>query len=519
MKLITILLFIALVAYPASSFKILGVFHTMARSHYIVGSSLIDGLIEAGHDVTLISAFPHKTKPKNLREIEITGLLDAAKNSLLPNLLDMHSMSIPQMFTSMYHMGINICNHTLLHPDVQKLIKSNEKFDVVITEMFMSEALLGFGHVFNAPVIGVSTFGASKWTNDLVGNPSPPSYVPHPFLSFTDKMNFIERFGNTMMTIFENTYINYVYMPKEESIYEAAFPNPKPKLNEIMKQTSLVLLNTHVTLAFPRPYVPNMIEVGGMHIKRTNKPLPENIKNFIESSKHGVIYFSLGSNLKSSQLPVEKRDALLKVFSKLKQNILWKWEDENLPGKPKNVLISSWFPQDDILAHPSIKLFITHGGLLSTTEATYYGVPVIGIPIFGDQELNMARTEKAGYGLIVSYSNLTEQSISWAINEMIGTNKYNENAKLISARYRDQPKTPLETAIFWVEYVCRHKGAYHLQSASQQLNCWQYHNLDVVALLLFIPVFLLYVIYSLLRKCFSKKSESKTETKSKKKRN
>jgi UDP:flavonoid glycosyltransferase YjiC (YdhE family) len=247
-----------------------------------------------------------------------------------------------------------------------------------------------------------------------------------------------------------------------------------------------------------------MIEVGGMHIRPKRNPLPENMKAFIESSKNGCIYFSLGSNLKSAQLPIEKRDAILRVFSKLNLNVLWKWEDENLPGKPNNVFISKWFPQDDILAHPNIKLFITHGGLLSTTEATYYGVPVIGIPIFGDQQLNMERTKRAGYGLVVPYNELNEEKLSNALNQILSNPKFGENAKVVSSRYHDQPLKPLEMAVYWVEYVCRHKGAPHLHSAGQNLNTIQYHNLDIFGMIILLLLLVDYILYRIFRAIFSK---------------
>ena len=72
-----------------------------------------------------------------------------------------------------------------------------------------------------------------------------------------------------------------------------------------------------------------------------------------------------------------------------------------------------------VLAHRNVKVFITHGGLLGSTEAIYHGVPVIGIPIFGDQELNLARAERAGYGLTVNYRNLTEDALTWALKEVL----------------------------------------------------------------------------------------------------
>ena len=69
----------------------------------------------------------------------------------------------------------------------------------------------------------------------------------------------------------------------------------------------------------------------------------------MDGASDGVIYFSMGSNLESSQMPDYKRDALLEAFSELKQQVLWKWEKESLPGQPSNVRLGKWFPQADIL--------------------------------------------------------------------------------------------------------------------------------------------------------------------------
>lgn len=66
---------------------------------------------------------------------------------------------------------------------------------------------------------------------------------------------------------------------------------------------------------------------------------------------------------------------------------------------------------------------ITHGGFLSTTEAIYHGVPMIGIPIFADQEKNMAGAERNGYGILVQYKQLTEERLSHALNEVLNNPK------------------------------------------------------------------------------------------------
>lgn len=57
----------------------------------------------------------------------------------------------------------------------------------------------------------------------------------------------------------------------------------------------------------------------------------------------------MGSTLKGNTFPKEKRDAFLKNFKQLPQNVIWKWESETMEGKPDNVLLSKWTPQFEII--------------------------------------------------------------------------------------------------------------------------------------------------------------------------
>jgi glucuronosyltransferase len=75
----------------------------------------------------------------------------------------------------------------------------------------------------------------------------------------------------------------------------------------------------------------------------------QDLKKFIDEAAEGVIYFSMGSALYSSDMPESKLKEFTDAFAKQKQRILWKWETDALPGKPENVKISKWFPQSDIL--------------------------------------------------------------------------------------------------------------------------------------------------------------------------
>jgi glucuronosyltransferase len=76
---------------------------------------------------------------------------------------------------------------------------------------------------------------------------------------------------------------------------------------------------------------------------------------------------------------------------------------------------------------------------------------------------------------------------------------YRENIQRLSRIYRDQPLTPLEQAVFWTEYVIRHKGAPHMRSAVLDLTWYQYFLLDVIAVLALSAVCVLSVVYLILR--------------------
>lgn len=135
---------------------------------------------------------------------------------------------------------------------------------------------------------------------------------------------------------------------------------PLPHVSDLYRNISLFLVNVHKSIAKPRPQMPGIIHYGGAHIKQP-KSLPSHLQNYLDNSENGVILFSLGSYLNSSELPREKIDAFTNVFGKIKQNVIWKFEDESFKV-PSNVLIKKWLPQTDILAHPNVILFIAHGG-------------------------------------------------------------------------------------------------------------------------------------------------------------
>ena len=67
-----------------------------------------------------------------------------------------------------------------------------------------------------------------------------------------------------------------------------------------------------------------------------------------------------------------------------------------------NVLISSWLPQTSLLAHSGVKLFVTHGGAGSVQETICHKTPIVGIPLAGDQIVNVKESVYKHIGVQVS---------------------------------------------------------------------------------------------------------------------
>ncbi|MCL4125724.1 UNVERIFIED_CONTAM: hypothetical protein GTU68_011597 [Idotea baltica] len=137
-------------------------------------------------------------------------------------------------------------------------------------------------------------------------------------------------------------------------------------------------------------------------------------------------------------------------------------------------------PQQDILGHPKTKVFISHCGNLGTQEAKYHGVPVLALPIAFDQPRNAARMQRKGYALVLQWEDLTVEDFVDTLNILINDTQYQDRMDAVSRIVQDQKESPVDTAVWWLEYVVRHKGAPHLQYAGRRLSLFQYVMLDVI---------------------------------------
>ncbi|KAH8369563.1 hypothetical protein KR093_000152, partial [Drosophila rubida] len=471
-------------------------------------SVLLYELAERGHNLTILSVnLPRASDkvPANVTYIYLERAYDFYTDD--KDKIDINSfigIGSYETIPILYKFGIKTAEFITLSKGLQQLLDYPDdfKFDVIINDYTMGPYLLGFVHKFNyPPVIGITAFHNKPLVLDFMSNSYFPALIPYYSTLYNPKMNFFQRFDNTLIFALDTIYRRLYYNPKLDEIMRPFFGPDMPALSELAKLTKISLINTHPATDYVESLPPNIIEIGGMQ-GRPGKPLPTDLDQFMRQGKRGAILFSLGTNMLPQNVDRATKQKIVEAFRQLPDyNFIWKFDKEYLKDvqMPGNVLVRDFLPQRDILAHKSLTLFVSHCGGLSTQEATWHGVPLVGIPLFLDQYRNLLQTIGAGAAVQVDYLKLTTASLVAAIREVAENERYTQAMKLRSKRFRDNPVPPLELAVWWVEYLMRHPDPVHLHSEAKELNYFQTHSLDVLAVLALLPLLMLYFLSRLCR--------------------
>lgn len=169
--------------------------------------------------------------------------------------------------------GLQNCE-ALNFPHIQNFIKSKPSFDVILHEHFNTECFLVLNHIFKAPSIGLAPCTVMPWNNNRYGIPTNPSYIPINLLPFSDNMTFWERLVNTV-NYFLHSYLmaNFLQTRPADALIKKYFGDNMPSVEDLARNVSLYLVNSHFSLNKPRPFPPNVIEIAGAHLDKP-KPLP-----------------------------------------------------------------------------------------------------------------------------------------------------------------------------------------------------------------------------------------------------
>ncbi|BFH62737.1 macrolide family glycosyltransferase [Paenibacillus azoreducens] len=111
-----------------------------------------------------------------------------------------------------------------------------------------------------------------------------------------------------------------------------------------------------------------------------------------------------------------------------------KTQASDLGEIPDNFIVKNYVPQTDILQYA--KLFITHGGMNSTHEGLYYGVPLIVIPQSADQPVIAEQVANIGAGIKLQMQSLTANQLREAVDHVLSLSSFKKAVANISESFR-----------------------------------------------------------------------------------
>uniref|UniRef100_A0A8C2R7Z9 glucuronosyltransferase n=1 Tax=Capra hircus TaxID=9925 RepID=A0A8C2R7Z9_CAPHI len=420
-------------------------------SHWMNMKTILDELVTRGHEVTVLEssastlidpnkplAMKFETFPVSLTKDDFQALAKilietwmlAAKESLW-----IHLSTIQSLFDEFSDIAIKICKEAVSNKKLMKKLQES-KFDVVLADAVGPCGEL-LAEILKVPLVYSLYFSPGYSVEKKSGKLSfPPSYVPVMMSELSDHMTFMERRVKNMIYVLYFDYWFQLYNEKWNQFYSEVLGR-STTLSEVMGKAEMWLIRNYWDFSFPRPRLPNVEFVGGLHCKPA-KPLPKEMEEFVQSSgEHGIVVFSLGSMVSNINMSEERANVIASALAQIPQKVHTRKDGQD----SSNFIINHFIEIRSILGHPKTKAFITHGGSNGIYEAIYHGIPMVDL-------FN---------ALKIINNNLF----------------YKENVMRLSAIQHDQPMKPLDRAIFWIEFVMRHKGAKHLRPAAHNLTWFQ----------------------------------------------
>lgn len=357
------------------------------------------------------------------------------------------------------------------------------------------------------PYVTLMEFFHSQWS----GVPDLPSFSPVMIGTHTDTMTFLQRVENTLKH-FTTPFFCSLFPGSHDALIMKYAPEKRDadvmSMFQLQRQTKLWLLLIDLIMDYPRPQLPHVIHIGGLST-RPAQPLPAHLAHIADSAQGGLVIVSFGSIL--DKFPPSVTNQLLKAFELITDvTIIWKYNGPDIPDLPSHIHTLPWIPQNDLLGHGNTKLLVTHSGYNSQFEALYHGVPMVGIPVSGDQPYNAARMQAKGFGesltLMEVTSEMGHQKLVTKIRQVLDNHQYKAKIEQASEVFHGRVQSPVERTIFWLEHVLNY-GSEHLLSPGLQLPWYQYWLLDVAIFLFFVFAMISGIIYIfgrwVLKKCFS----------------
>lgn len=284
----------------------------------------------------------------NLTEIDLSAAYPTWTATNIIEYSEQHTVfeTIPKLI----EIGVNVVDVELSLPKVQDLLNNaNHSFDLVVAEMFYPIGMM-FSEKFDCPLVMALSVDTTVGLDELVGSGTHLLEAPSYTLPFDHPLSLMERVV-TVIVYFAEGLFGAQYENGFAGLVSKYFGDGAPSLDELMNQR-LSLMITYWNPAFGnmRPLSPAFIALGGGTHVEPPKVLPMDLKQFLDNATDGAIYFSLGSNPFSKNMPMDRRQMVTEALAELPFKVLWKFEGDDFDGRPENVKLAKWVPQQDVLS-------------------------------------------------------------------------------------------------------------------------------------------------------------------------
>ncbi|XP_055611679.1 UDP-glucosyltransferase 2-like [Uranotaenia lowii] len=461
--------------------KILAVFPVPFKEHQLVYRPLIEQLANKGHDITLLTTDPidlrvagNGTLVERIHQIDLSFVYN------LPVLDDLGITTLDEkdMLRNVFNVMRRISDAELQHPLVQELIWGGAKFDLVMVEWSGPTLMNAFAEHFHAPLVGISNTGAFINAHEALGNPNHPIGYPSVFMPFTEDLSLPQRISSVIFTVWYRFYYYTEEIPLQNLIASKHFGPSIPDLFDIERGADLLLINAYQALGNVRPVGPTTVYLGGIHRKRSlpssKSELSVELEHFLKHSDEPIVYVNLDLDPVVDHYRVDK---IIKALERLQTTVVWNWNQGQLVNTSARIFQAYNLPQEEILAHPKVKLFITGGGQRNIEDAIHHRVPVLGISYSSSLEHYLRQIAKNEAGIISLIDFETQATIIEKLQDVFEMERYQSNMQRLAQLLADQPMSSLDRATWWIEYVIRNQGTSHLRTPT--ISWFQYLMLDV----------------------------------------
>lgn len=246
----------------ADGVRILAVESIAGKSHWNFMRAVLRALTDNGHTVTVFTPFADGDRA-NYTEVDMS--------TVFPIKLDMDFSLMIEQFTSVtalvplsVTMSRQLCDVVFANDRMKEILQDGGAagFDVVMVEPLGSTCISYVAAKLGLPMIYVIPSPMiTHHERAFLGHVPNPATVSHLLADHAVPRSFVQRFANVALFAYSAFSVKYTEWSEKRA-------DPRPYDLVPTVRPSAVIVNSHHITESSRPTLPNVVEVGGLHLER-----------------------------------------------------------------------------------------------------------------------------------------------------------------------------------------------------------------------------------------------------------